>query len=312
MSFLLPDPYPSRLDGEAKIIERADPVVHGIADDATWLNAGQLSDFERDGYLFLPNLFTEQDVETLRVELERLRTSERVRQSEIAITEPMSGEIRSIFAVETVSDVFARLAADPRLVGMTQQILGSEVYLHQTRANLKPGFRGKEFYWHSDFETWHCEDGMPRMRALSCSIALTDNLEFNGPLMLIPGSHKHFVQCAGRTPANHHLTSLKKQDYGVPSDEHLTWLAAQREMVAPKGRAGSVVLFDCNTMHGSNSNITPYPRSNLFFVYNSVENALEDPFAAESARPWFLANRTPSALTAAPFLSGAKNELAHV
>ena len=53
---------------------------------------------------------------------------------------------------------------------IAEQILGSQVYIHQSRVNLKPGFKGKEFYWHSDFETWHIEDGMPRMRALSCSI----------------------------------------------------------------------------------------------------------------------------------------------
>lgn len=30
-------------------------------------------------------------------------------------------------------------------------------------------------------------------------------------------------------------------------------------------------------MHGSSDNITPYPRSNLFIVYNSVQNALVRP-----------------------------------
>src|SRR3546814_10756649 len=44
-----------------------------------------------------------------------------------------------------------------------------------SRLNYKPGFKGKEFYWHSDFETWHVEDGMPQMRALSMSILLAEN-----------------------------------------------------------------------------------------------------------------------------------------
>ncbi len=43
-----------------------------------------------------------------------------------------------------------------------------------------PGFTGSGFYWHSDFETWHAEDGMPSMRAVSCSIALTENFAYNG------------------------------------------------------------------------------------------------------------------------------------
>lgn len=66
---------------------------------------------------------------------------------------------------------------------------GGDVYIHQSRINDKFGFKGSGFNWHSDLETWHSEDGMPRMRALSASLMLTDNNEFNGPLMLIPGSH---------------------------------------------------------------------------------------------------------------------------
>ncbi|MFB2351798.1 phytanoyl-CoA dioxygenase family protein, partial [Priestia megaterium] len=77
--------------------------------------------------------------------------------------------------------LLGRLAADERLVAIANHILGDEVYLHQTRLNYKPGFDGKEFYWHSDFETWHTEDGMPRMRAISMSVQLVDNFAFNGP-----------------------------------------------------------------------------------------------------------------------------------
>ena len=87
---------------------------------------------------------------------------------------------------------------------MAEQLLGSRVYVHQSRINYKSGFDGKEFYWHSDFETWHAEDGLPRMRAVSASIALSDNTPLNGPLMLIPGSHRHFVACIGETPDDHY------------------------------------------------------------------------------------------------------------
>jgi ectoine hydroxylase len=45
-------------------------------------------------------------------------------------------------------------------------------------------------------------------------------------------------------------------------------------------------------MHGSNGNITPFARRNVFLVYNSVENALVEPFAAPGRRPEFIAART--------------------
>src|SRR5690606_24873308 len=159
--------------------------------------------------------------------------------------------VRSVFAVHRLSQKLAALARDPRLLNVARQILGSEVYLHQTRANLKPGFSGKEFYWHSDFETWHVEDGMPRMRALSCTVLLTDNNACNGPLMLMPGSHLHFISCKGETPDDNYKSSLKKQETGIPDEISLQLLAEQGGVHPATARPGSVIFFDCNTMHGS-------------------------------------------------------------
>ena len=119
---------------------------------------------------------------------------------------------------------------------------------------------------------------------------LTDNHEFNGPLMLIPGSHKVFVPCLGETPDDHHQQSLKQQELGVPSREALRELVARHGIEAPKGAAGGLLLFDCNTLHGSNANMSPDPRSNVFFVYNRLDNACGEPFAARSRRPGFLAH----------------------
>ena len=92
-------------------------------------------------------------------------------------------------------------------------------------------------------------------------------------------------------PEDHYKQSLKKQEYGVPDDESLSLLAERGGIVAPTGPAGSAMFFDCNTMHGSNSNITPHPRTNVFFVYNSVENALQEPFCGLEPRPGHVATR---------------------
>jgi ectoine hydroxylase len=185
------------------------------------------------------------------------------------------------------------MARDERIAGKVKFLLDDDLYLHQSRLNYKPGFTGKEFYWHSDFETWHAEDGMGRMRAISASVLLTDNDALNGPLMLMPGSHKHYVSCAGKTPEDNHKSSLKKQDVGVPSPDALTEMARKFGIEYASGKAGTVILFECNTMHGSNGNITPFPRSNAFFVYNAWSNRVEAPFAAQKPRPAFLSNREP-------------------
>jgi ectoine hydroxylase len=298
------DDYPTRIDGVCQILPREDPVVYPAESDAGGpLTPEQTADYEKNGFLYFESFLDRDEVAALQTEMDEMRVAEAVRQSELAVNEPTTGETRSVFAVQTVSELMHNLVADQRLLGMVRQLLGSDAYLHQTRLNFKPGFRGKEFYWHSDFETWHAEDGMPRMRAVSCSIALSDNFAYNGPLMLIPGSHQHFCQCQGWTPDAHYQQSISKQDLGVPSDEQLEWLTKAGGIAAPTGPAGSIVLYDCNTMHGSNGNITPYPRFNLFVAYNSVANTLAEPFAAEEPRPWYYGQRDVEPLEPVDFRS---------
>lgn len=285
------DLYPSRKGAYPEISERKDPVVYSPLTQPGPLSAEQMRFFEENGYLFLEQFFDENEVGEMNNELSAVMEAGKQSTDPRVIHELESEEVRSVFAVHEYDDYFKALSKDERLTSMMNQLLGSDVYIHQSRINFKQGFTGKEFYWHSDFETWHVEDGMPRMRAISCSITLTENTPFNGPLMLIPGSHKSFVSCVGETPENHFEQSLRKQELGVPDHHSLTMLAEQGGILAPTGPAGSVILFDCNIMHGSNSNISPMSRSNVFFVFNSVENKLVDPFSGQAPRPDYIAAR---------------------
>ena len=139
---------------------------------------------------------------------------------------------------------------------------------------------------------------MPRMRALSISVSLTENFSYNGPLLLIPRSHWKYVICAGETPENHHLDSLRKQEYGTPSQECLGSLMAENGIFSAVGKPGSVLIFDCNVMHGSHGNITPYPRSNVFVVYNAMSNRVVEPFCGQAPRPEHICTR--QRITAVP------------
>ncbi len=298
------DLYPSRVSDTPTITKRKDLIVYTEKQDGT-LSVEQLESYTKNGFLFFESLFTQEEVKRLIRRVEYLKQFKEFEDAGYVIREPNSNEIRSFFYVHQFDPVFKALSANKRLLDIVEQILGSKVYIHQSRINLKPGFKGKEFYWHSDFETWHVEDGMPRMRALSCSIALTDNYEFNGPLMVIPGSHKQYVACVGATPEGHYKDSLRKQEYGVPDNESMTKLVNESSIVVPKGKAGSVLFFESNIMHGSNSNITPYPRTNVFFVYNSVENTLIPPYSGLPPRPEHIASReVNNPLQATPFPEG--------
>lgn len=279
------DRYPTRTVDRAAAVERPDPAVWGAVEHPA------LADFDTRGFAILPELLSAGEVAQVSAEIDRLAGDPDLRNDERVITEKSADEVRSIFEVHRISALIADLVHRPAIAGLARQILGSEVYIHQSRVNYMPGFRGTGFYWHSDFETWHAEDGMPRPRAVSLSIALSENFPYNGSLMLIPGSHRTFIPCQGRTPDDHYRESLREQQIGVPAPADIAELIDRHGIAQFTGAPGSALLFDSNIMHGSANNITPFPRSNLFLVFNSVENTLGEPCAAELPRPAYIASR---------------------
>lgn len=283
------DVYRTRGTGVSSIEPRPHPTVWGDGDRGP-LSPGALSGYEGRGYHLAEGALTSEDIDACRDELAHLTL--RLGDDNRIIRERSDGSIRSIFDVHKLSDVVAEICSRPQIVDVARQILDDEVYIHQSRINFKPGFAGGPFYWHSDFETWHAEDGMPAPRALSVSLALTPNRSDNGALMIVPGSHKHFMSCAGKTPDGYHAESLAsyRPPVGTPDEAQVTQMAEKYGIDTVTGPAGSVLYFDSNCLHASAGNITPFPRSNLFVVFNSRANALVRPFASASPRPQYLAN----------------------
>ena len=284
------DRYPTRTGEGPRVLPREDQVVQGTPEQGP-MDAETLNGFDEKGYLTIDQLISPEELQLFKDELRRLAYDQEVKKDERTVVESTSDEVRSIFDIHRSNEVFAKIANDPRVVGRAEQILGSEVYIHQSRINYKPGFVGKDFTWHSDFETWHAEDGMSSPRAVSISISLTDNYSFNGPLMIMPGSHKHYISCQSETPEDNYKQSLVMQGAGVPDPQILTDFADRFGIDVLEGPAGGAIMFDSNCMHASNGNVTPYPRSNVFIVYNSVENTPIEPFAAPKPRPDFLGSR---------------------
>lgn len=274
--------------GETVLVPRSDPVLWGGAGSAGPLTRQQLESFERDGYTMLEGVLDAAKAGSLLAEARELaRTCEETGAAEV-YREPGSDAVKSVFQLHLISASMRAACLHTDTVRAAEQILADRVHVFQSRINYQMPFVGKGFTWHSDFETWHSEDGMPRMRAVSSSLMLQDNLAVNGALMIMPGSHKRFAGVGGATPANNWETSLRHQTVGSPSDEQLGELARDGGIVHCEGKAGSVLLFDCNTMHGSHSNQSPWGRTNCFTVFNAVSNRLAE---VPNPRPCYLANR---------------------
>ena len=170
------------------------------------LTQEQLQQFDRDGYLFFPSLFSPAEVKTLTDAVPPLfaqRRPENVREKD-------SDAVRTNFAAHMYDRVFARLGRHPRMIDPVKQLFGEDVYMHQFKINGKVAFDGDLWQWHQDYGTWQADDLMPEARAMNIAIFLNEVNEFNGPLMFIPGSHKLGVVEAAhgglsRAPNRRHL-----------------------------------------------------------------------------------------------------------
>ena len=60
----------------------------------------------------------------------------------------------------------------------------------------------------------------------------------------------------------------------------VTELVENGGIVAPTGKAGGLLLFHGNLVHGSAGNITPYPRKIVYLTLNAVSNYIRKPTRA--------------------------------
>ena len=254
------------------------------------LSPSQLASLKEDGFFILPNAFSTEDLALFRAEVDHL-----VSNNAEGVVFESNGLVRALHGCHQQSDVFAKLIRRRELLEPAMEILGSEVYVHQFKINVKAAFGGDVWPWHQDFIFWHHGDGMPTARAVNMSIFLDEITPFNGPLFIIPGSHKEgMLEVAPNDEVSGWQANVSaKLKYTVPH-EKVAALEAANGMKAATGSAGSIMFFDPNLVHASVPNISPHRRELLVITYNSVANTLT-PIA--NPRPEFLSSQDFRALT---------------
>lgn len=240
------------------------------------LTPAQVQEFDSEGFLFFPQLFSTDEVRALRDEVPKLYAEERPEN----VREKNGHAVRTNFAAHTYNEIYRRLARHPRLIEPAEQLLGEKIYIHQFKINGKAAFDGEVWQWHQDYGTWYNDDEMPAPRAMNLAVFLEDVNEFNGPLMFIPRSHRK-----GRLEAGHDVSTTSYPLWTLDNAK-ITELVKQGGLVAPKGPAGSTLLFHCNLVHASGSNMTPWNRTIVYISANTVSNAIR-----RFQRPEYIAHR---------------------
>ncbi|MEE4542462.1 phytanoyl-CoA dioxygenase family protein [Streptomyces sp. V4-01] len=257
-----------------------------------------IEQYRRDGYVLLPPDFLPRDVLDVTAAVMPEVLAE---DSPARILERDGSTVRSVYGLHRSRPEISALTRLPALLGAVRQLLGDDVYVHQSKVNIKAPFAGDQWEWHQDYVYWLQGDGIHRPDLVNVAVFLDEVTEFNGPLTFVPGSHAEGLLAGadvdgmplGYEDAPAWVATLTADEKFQVRPSVIEDLARTNGLVSPKGPAGSILLFHPNILHSSAANISPFRRAMLLFVYNSVSNS---PQGIAEPRPDFLADPETVAL----------------
>ena len=153
--------------------------------------------------------------------------------------------------------IFFEISRNRKIISIVKKLIGGTVRFHLGKLNFKlPNKKGGEIAWHQDWAFYpHTNDDL-----ITVGIYLEDCNEENGPLKVIPGSHKKKV-------FNHH----NEENNFIGKINTKRSKINVKKNVSLMGSAGTVTFFHCRTIHGSGLNYTSNNRPLLLFSYRACD-----------------------------------------
>ena len=237
----------------------------------TYLSQDQKDQFWKDGVIVCEDAVSETQLALLRAEFESWVEDSRSYDDDYGETQDgrarfdlqpgHSAEqpaLRRVQSPEEVSDVFATVMREARTVDYCAELIGPSLRFHHGKVNSKQPASKTEVKWHQDFPF----QPMTNDDIITCLLFLDDVTMENGPLEVIPGSHK------GPLYSHWH-----NGVFTGSVDE--TIIANYRDnIVSCTGKAGSVCLMHASLLHGSTPNLSDRPRT-LYITTYYAEDAIE-------------------------------------
>lgn len=237
----------------------------------------QHAQYERDGFLLIPDLLALSELEILRSEVGRLMQI----KADCVVREGHNNAPKILLKMDdpewpTYSAAFRALSNDERTLGLAQQILrDDELYLHHYKLNVKPAIEGSVWQWHQDFMSWKL-DGIREPQLVTILVMLEEATELSGCLYFLPGTHR-----MGRVePFLDESTAYKFM--AAPPERMKSILASHPAPVAVTGKPGTAAIFHCNLLHASGHNLSHRDRWHVYMCYNRCAN---HPEAIANPRP---------------------------
>ncbi len=234
------------------------------------LNAIQIADYNRDGYIVVKSLFSTEEVEKLY----HTALENSVMQKNAMDLNDQTGKKTKLSLWFTPGDdVFGYLIRSERMVNSVWQLLQeeSQVCHFHTKLMQKEPKVGGAWEWHQDYGYWYKNQFIYPDQLMSVMIALTPANKENGCLQVIKGSHK-----MGRV--NHGFAGEQ-----VGADmEMVNHALKTMELIYCELEPGDALFFHSNLMHRSEANLSDHPRWSLISCYNSQSNIAY----AETSTSW--------------------------
>ena len=225
------------------------------------LTQGQIDQYKAVGAIVVPDVLTQAEVQRLRAVtdgfVERARgliTHDDIYDLEDSHT-PENPRVRRIKATHLQHPEYGRLVRHARIIAVLRALWGPDIRFDTAKLNMKCASFGAPVEWHQDWAFYpHTNDNLAAV-----GIMMDDMAMENGPLMIIPGSHRgpvfdHHADgifCGAMDPTNHDV------DYA--------------SAIPLTGPAGAITVHHVRTVHGSAPNVSDRDRRLLLLQFRAAD-----------------------------------------
>lgn len=225
------------------------------------ITSRNVDSYQQLGYLVVPNVLSESELEVVRAELAELidkassiTENDAVYDLEDSHTQA-APKVRRIKEPHAVMPSVAALVRHPGMIEILSQLIGPGVRFQTSKLNMKAAGDGAAVEWHQDWAFYpHTNDDL-----VAVGIMLDDVDENNGPLCVLPGSHRGVIY-------DHHANGFFCGAID-PIESPIDFSAAV-ELVGP---AGSISFHHVRAVHGSAPNRSTHSRNLLLFQFAAVD-----------------------------------------
>lgn len=218
------------------------------------LSKADVERYNRDGVIVVPNVLSPAEVEGLRKATDEIVDKARnvTDHDDVYDLEPgHSPSMPKVRRIKTPDKWDARYAAcvrHPKIIACLQALWGPNIRYDLAKLNLKSAGFGSPVEWHQDWAFYpHTNDDLAAVGVMIDDIDMS-----NGPMLVLPGSHKG--------PVHDHHANGRFCGAMDPVKIKLDYDKA----VACTGTAGSITIHHVRAVHGSAPNTSN--RSRRFFL----------------------------------------------